>query len=151
MISVKTYLDGYLQCHKGSLLTSKFAPSIHYSVNTYCSPTVCRAQFKSASQTLIPVMCVLSEFLHVSCALKIYPSNFSKSINSPRIRDGSRSLGILTKKHYWGGGEWQFTDKCKNSRGKCHILLAEKRALTKLRGHTTSVLMGHHSGLQGLH
>lgn len=77
----------------------------------------------------------------------MYPLNFSRSIDSPRIKDSSKSLGILIKKHYGGGGG-ERADKYKNFRGKCHILLAEKRAWTKLgQGHTASVLMGHHSGL----
>lgn len=63
------------------------------------------------------------------------------------MRDGSKSLGIPTKKILFG----EFTSKYKNFRGKCQILLAEKRALAKLQGHTASVLTGHHSGLQGLH
>lgn len=64
------------------------------------------------------------------------------------MKDASKSLGVLIKKTLWGG---RFTAKCKDFRGKCHILLTEKSALAKLQGHTASVLMGHHSGLEGLH
>lgn len=54
------------------------------------------------------------------------------------MRDGSNSLGTLMKKTLFGG----FTAKCKNFRGKYHMLLAEKSALANLQGHTASVLMG---------
>lgn len=62
------------------------------------------------------------------------------------MKDGTKSLGILTRKTSLG----EFTIKYKVFRGKCQILLREKRILPKLRGHAASVLMGHYSGLEGL-
>lgn len=50
MISVKTYFCNDLKYHKDSLLISKFTSSIQHSVNIYCTPSMSRAQLKSASK-----------------------------------------------------------------------------------------------------